>query len=85
MRPDPIPASNRLPFPTPNSPLPRPVIKKIINTPNTCASELLDGLVEAYDGSCIKVGRGCIVKKDIPAGKVALLVGGGSDVSVVDG
>ena len=55
-----------------------PVIKKIINNPNNCASELLDGLVEAYDGSCIKVGRGCIVKKDIPAGKVALLVGGGS-------
>lgn len=55
-----------------------PVIKKIINNPNNCAAELLDGLVEAYDGSCIKVGRGCIVKKDIPAGKVALLVGGGS-------
>jgi phosphoenolpyruvate---glycerone phosphotransferase subunit DhaK len=55
-----------------------PVIKKIINNPNNCASELLDGLVEAYDGSCIKVGRGCIVKKDIPTGKVALLVGGGS-------
>lgn len=55
-----------------------PKIKKIINNPNACAAELLDGLVEAYDGECKKVGRGCIVKTDIPDGKVALLVGGGS-------
>ena len=34
--------------------------------------------MEAYDGSCGKVGRGCSVKKDIRDGKVALLVGGGS-------
>ena len=55
-----------------------PLTKKIINNPNDCAAELLDGLVEAYDGSCVKAGRGCIVKKDIRDGKVALLVGGGS-------
>jgi dihydroxyacetone kinase-like protein len=55
-----------------------PLTKKIINNPNDCAAELLDGLVEADDGSCVKVGRGCIVKKDIRDGKVALLVGGGS-------
>jgi len=55
-----------------------PKIKKIINNPNDCAGELLDGLVEAYDGAAKKVGRGCIVKTDIPEGKVALLVGGGS-------
>lgn len=55
-----------------------PKIKKIINNPNDCAAELLDGLVEAYDGTCRKEGRGCIVKTDIPEGKVALLVGGGS-------
>lgn len=55
-----------------------PKIKKIINNPNDCAAELLDGLVEAYDGEAVKVGRGCIVKSHIPEGKVALLVGGGS-------
>lgn len=55
-----------------------PKIKKAINNPNDCAAELLDGLVEAYDGECKKVGRGCIVKTNIPDGKVALLVGGGS-------
>ena len=53
-------------------------IKKIINNPNDCAAELLDGLVEAYDGECCKVGRGCIVKTNIPDGKVGLLVGGGT-------
>lgn len=55
-----------------------PRIKKIINNPNDCAAELLDGLVEAYDGECRKAGRGCIVKTSIPDGKVALLIGGGS-------
>ncbi len=55
-----------------------PKIKKIINNPNECAAELLDGLVEAYDGDCIKAGRGCIVRTAIPDGKVALLIGGGS-------
>ena len=55
-----------------------PAPKKFINNPNDCASELLDGLVAAYDGACVKVGRGCIVKTSIPDGKVALLVGGGS-------
>ena len=29
---------------------------KIINDPNACAAELLDGLVEAYDGAAKKVG-----------------------------
>ncbi len=55
-----------------------PKIKKAINNPNDCAAELLDGLVEAYDGECKKVGRGCIVRTHIPDGKVALLIGGGS-------
>jgi dihydroxyacetone kinase-like protein len=53
-------------------------MKKLINDPNKCAAELLEGLVEAYDGQCELVGRASIVKKDIPQGKVALLVGGGS-------
>jgi dihydroxyacetone kinase-like protein len=53
-------------------------MKKLINDPNHCAAELLEGLVEAYDGQCVKVGKASIVRKDIPEGKVALLVGGGS-------
>jgi len=53
-------------------------IKKLVNDPLKVADELLDGLVEAYDGDCEKVGRRSIVKTSIPAGKVALLVGGGS-------
>ena len=55
-----------------------PKLKKVINNPHNCAAELLDGLIEAYDGDCLKAGRGCIVRRDIPAGKVALLIGGGS-------
>lgn len=55
-----------------------PKIKKIINDPNACAAELLDGLVEAYDGEAKKVGRGCIVMTTIRDQKPALLVGGGS-------
>ena len=55
-----------------------PKIKKIINDPNACAAELLDGLVEAYDGEAKKVGRGCIVMTNIRDNKPALLVGGGS-------
>ncbi len=51
---------------------------KIINDPNACAAELLDGLVEAYDGEAKKVGDGSIVMTNLPEGKVALLVGGGS-------
>ena len=43
-----------------------PKIKKVINNPNDCAAELLDGLVEAYDGDCVKAGRGCIVRSTIP-------------------
>ncbi|RFC48503.1 MAG: dihydroxyacetone kinase [Verrucomicrobia bacterium] len=52
--------------------------KKLVNDPLKVADELLDGLVEAYDGECVKVGRRSIVKTSIPHGKVALLVGGGS-------
>ena len=45
-------------------------IKKLVNDPLKVADELLDGLVEAYDGDCEKVGRRSIVKTSIPAGKV---------------
>lgn len=54
------------------------ISKKLVNDPLKVADELLDGLVEAYDGECVKVGRRSIVMSDIPQGKVALLVGGGS-------
>ena len=53
-------------------------MKKLINDPLKVADELIDGLVEAYDGDCVKVGTRSIVKKDIPDGKVALLIGGGT-------
>jgi len=52
--------------------------KKLINDPLAVADELLEGLVEAYDGQCVKVGTRSIVLKDIPDNKVALLVGGGA-------
>ena len=54
------------------------MMKKLINDPLLVADELLDGLVEAYDGQCQRVGVRSIVKNEIPDGKVALLVGGGS-------
>lgn len=54
------------------------VLKKLINDPLKVADELLEGLVDAYNGECKSVGRRSIVKTDIPDGKVALLVGGGS-------
>jgi dihydroxyacetone kinase-like protein len=53
-------------------------MKKLINDPLKVADELLEGLVEAYDGQCLKVGSRSIVKKEIPENKVALLVGGGA-------
>lgn len=52
--------------------------KKLINDPLKVADELLEGLVDAYNGECRKVGTRSIVKNNIPEGKVALLVGGGS-------
>lgn len=51
---------------------------KLLNDPLSAADELLEGLVEAYNGQCYKVGARSIVKNDIPDGKVALLVGGGA-------
>ena len=52
--------------------------KKILNDPNNAAADMLDGLVEAYDGEVVKVGTASLVRTEIPDGKVALLVGGGS-------
>lgn len=53
-------------------------MKKLINDPLKVADELVEGLVEAYNGECKFVGTRSIVKNDIPDSKVALLVGGGS-------
>lgn len=53
-------------------------MKKIINDPNTVAAELLDGLVDYYNGEVEKLGPGVIAMKDIPKDKVALLVAGGA-------
>ena len=53
-------------------------IKKIINDPNSVAADLLDGLVDYYNGSIKLISPGAIVKNYIPDDKVGLLVGGGS-------
>ena len=53
--------------------------KKIINDPKDVVAELLDGLVQAYHGKIKKLeGVNALVKTDLPAGKVGLLIGGGS-------
>jgi len=53
-------------------------MKKLINDPLKVADELVEGLVASYNGECELVGDRSIVRSNIPAGKVALLVGGGS-------
>jgi len=53
-------------------------MKKLINNPLKVANELVEGLVDAYNGECEYVGTRSIVRKNIPENKVALLVGGGS-------
>src|SRR5690606_36356959 len=50
----------------------------LINDPLKVADELVEGLVEAYNGDCRYVGGRSIVKNGIAPDKVALLVGGGS-------
>ncbi len=53
-------------------------MKKILNDPNNAAAELVDGLVDYYNGSVDKVGPGAIAVNNLPDDKVALLVGGGT-------
>lgn len=53
-------------------------LKKLINDPLKVADELVEGLVDAYNGECVYVGKRSLALKNIPDGKVALLVGGGS-------
>lgn len=53
--------------------------KKLLNDPRHATAEMMEGLVLAHDGRIGKVeGHGALYLKDIPEGKVALLVGGGS-------
>jgi phosphoenolpyruvate---glycerone phosphotransferase subunit DhaK len=53
--------------------------KKIMNDPKNVVPELLEGLVEAYGGRIKKLdGVNALVKTHVPAGKVGLLIGGGS-------
>jgi len=53
--------------------------KKILNDPRRATEEMMQGLVLGYDGKVSRVeGHGAFFLNDIPDGKVALLVGGGS-------
>jgi dihydroxyacetone kinase-like protein len=53
--------------------------KKVLNDPLKVADELLEGLVLANDGKVVKLPDvNALVRKDIPEGKVAVLIGGGS-------
>ncbi len=53
--------------------------KKILNDPKNVVSELLEGVVEASNGRIKKLkGVNALIKTEIPDGKVALLIGGGS-------
>ena len=53
--------------------------KKILNDPRRATEEMMEGLVLGYDGRVGKVeDHGAFFLNDIPQGKVALLVGGGS-------
>jgi|SRR5581483_9658321 dihydroxyacetone kinase-like protein len=56
-----------------------PNIKKIINDPRNVVPELIEGMVEAYHGRVRLLPNGFgFAKTEIPEGKVALLIGGGS-------
>ncbi len=53
--------------------------KKILNDPKKVVAEMLDGLLLANDGRLRRVDKhAALVRTDIPDGKVALLIGGGS-------
>lgn len=53
--------------------------KKILNDPRQATAEMMDGFLLANDGKVGRVeGHGAFFRTDIPEGKVALLVGGGS-------
>ena len=54
-------------------------MKKLLNDPANAVSEMIDGLVAAYGGTVRRLETvNAVVRTQIPQGKVALLVGGGS-------
>jgi dihydroxyacetone kinase-like protein len=53
--------------------------KKVLNDPRNVVPEMMDGLLVAYGGAVRQLdGMNALIKTDIPAGKVGLLIGGGS-------
>jgi len=53
--------------------------KKLLNNPADVVSELIAGMVAASGGGLLRLGtRNAVVRDVIPAGKVGLLIGGGS-------
>lgn len=53
--------------------------KKILNDPRRAVTEMIDGLVAASDGRTRRLpGLDALVKTDLAADRVALLIGGGS-------
>ena len=56
-----------------------PKVKKVINEPENIVDEVLDGLVLASHGALTRTpGSRVVARRDIPEGKVGLVVGGGS-------
>ena len=54
-------------------------VKKIINAPESIVSEVLDGIVAMANGSIVReVGANVLRRRDKRAGKVGLVIGGGS-------
>jgi dihydroxyacetone kinase-like protein len=53
--------------------------KKILNDPRNVVDEMVEGLLLANDGRVVKLDdHAALIRADIPDGKVALLIGGGS-------
>lgn len=53
--------------------------KKLLNDPQNVPEEQLEGLIAACHGTMKRVdGFSAVVRSDIPDGKVAVLIGGGS-------
>jgi phosphoenolpyruvate---glycerone phosphotransferase subunit DhaK len=54
-------------------------VKKIINSPDTIVSEVLDGIVLASNGGLVREGEAPVLRRAVKTpGKVGLVIGGGS-------
>ncbi len=54
-------------------------MNKVINNKDKLITEMIEGIISAYNGKVKQVdGQNAIVKIDIPENKIALVVGGGS-------